>query len=133
MEVEKITENAILAENNAKNCTESMVESKNCETNNQNISSERLLGELLRFARSTGEMKFLMLLREVKSLEIINKEVTIFADDQTILELESEKYKSLITGFLSKKGLILNLKKQDSKEADIKELERLCGGKLKIK
>ena len=110
-----------------------MVEAKNCETNNQNISSERLLGELLRLARSTGEMKFLMLLREVKSLEIINKEVTIFADDQTSLELEAEKYKSLITGFLSKKGLILNLKKQDSKEADIKALERLCGGKLKIK
>lgn len=139
-EAEENSKNANLPQKNEENSvlTEDLEQNKtfSAENSKKEISSERLLGELLRFARGTGEMKFLMLLREVKSLSVNGSEVTIWADEEICDGLDGGRYKEMLVDYFSKRELSLKIsctENKENKEKLIAELNRLCGGKLKVK
>lgn len=122
-------------ENSASNFIQNKTKGEIVEAKEEknNSSEEKLLGELLRSLRVSQEMKTLVVCREIKRLNLQDSTAVIEADNEILEELELPKPKELLTEFFKTRGLSYTLKKGDNKDESIEKLQKLLGGKLKIK
>ena len=100
----------------------------------EEMSSIKLLGELLGFLRKERMMSLLMLCRQISKIELQGKVAEIFSDDDEMLELQTnEKYRVEIVKFFESKGLSFKVHENEKIVSEVDELVRLLGKKLVIK
>lgn len=102
------------------------------ETNE--LSSMRILGELLVQLRKNRSMSLLMLARQITKIEFEGKTAVIYSDDKDIVELsKNEKYFAEVSQFFESKGLSFRVQEKVEDNSKLEELKRLLGRKLVIK
>lgn len=94
----------------------------------------KILGELLRYLRTTKAMSLLMVCRQITSTKLIGNILELFSNDEQILELEkNEKYNAELTTFFKERNLGFKVILIKNSSAELDELKRLLGAKLIIK
>ncbi|MBQ7467020.1 MAG: DNA polymerase III subunit gamma/tau [Clostridia bacterium] len=102
----------------------------------QNVSDNRILGELLNFVKDKKEMSLLAILRQTENVSLSGKMVIIEVDDKMTKDLIlRDKYKPVLSEFFETRGLTYSVivKEVNEKKGNIDALSSAFDGKLTIK